>query len=143
MKLIQEIIISVLAIDEGDDTIHYQIKVANGINSTTQEFYSYADNFKEFATRLLSFPKTITDNVKYELGESGERWAYYILLDVFCYENNGHSAIHVVVDNNGKQPYTNKSEFYITTVPASLNKLGQLLLDWNPTTVKEIRWTAE
>lgn len=143
MKLKQEIKLSVLAIDEGDDTIQYQIEVTNGINSTTQEFYGYADNFKEFATGLLSFPKTLTDNVKYELGESGERWAYYILLEVFCYENNGHSAIHIMVDNNGKKPYTNKSEFYITTVPASLNKFGQLLKDWNPITEKEITWTAE
>jgi len=139
----QEIKISVLSIDEGDDTIQFQMEVSNGIRSTSQDFYGCADNFKEFAIGLLSFPKTITENVKYELGESSERWAYYILLDVFCYENNGHSSIHVVVDNNGKRPYTNKSEFYITTVPASLNKLGQLLQDWNPTTVKEITWTAE
>ena len=143
MKLKQEIRISVLAIDEGDDTIQYQIEVTNGINSITQDFYGYADNFKDFATRLLSFPNTITDNVKYELGESGERWAYYILLDVLCHAYNGHSAIHVKVDNNGKPPYTNKSEFYITTVPASLNKLGQLLMVWNPITEKEITWTAE
>ena len=139
----QEIKISVLTIDEGDDTIQFQIEASNGINSTTQDFYGYADNFKEFATGLLSFPRTLTDNVKYELGESGEHWAYHILLDVFCHENNGHSAIHVIVDNNGKRPYANKSEFYITTVPASLNKLGQLLRDWNPITEKEIIWTAE
>ena len=61
------------------------------------EFYGYANNFKEFATGLISFPKSITDNVKYELGENGERWAYFILLDVFCYERNGHSAIHVIL----------------------------------------------
>ncbi len=141
--LTQEIKISVLGIDDGDDSIQFQIEATNGINSTSIDFYGYADNFKEFATGLLSFPKTITDNVKYELGEIGERWAYYILLDVFCYEKNGHSAVHVIVDNNGKRPYTNKSEFYITTVPASLNKFGQLLNDWNPMTEKEIKWTAE
>lgn len=139
----QYIKISVLSIDEGDDTIQFQIEISNGISSTSQDFYGYADNFIEFATGLLSFPKTVTDNVKYELGESGERKAYNILLDVFCHENNGHSAIHVMVDNNGKRPYTNKSEFYITTVPASLNKLGQLLRDWNPITEKEITWTAK
>lgn len=139
----QEIKISVLNIDEGDDTIQFQIEITNGISSASQDFYGYADIFTEFATGLNSFPKTINDKVKYEIGEIGERWAYYILLDVFCYENNGHSAIHVILDNNAIQPYTNKSEFYITTVPASLNKLGQLLKDWNPMTEKEIIWTAE
>jgi len=139
----QEIKISVLSIDEGDDTIQFQIEASNGISSTSQDFYGYADNFKEFATGLLSFPETITANVKYELGERGERWAYYILLEVFCYENNGHSAIHIIIDNNGKRPYTNKSDFFITTVPASLNKFGQILNAWNPMTEKEITWTAE
>ncbi len=139
----QQVKISVLSIDAGDDTIQFQIEVSNGISSASQDFYGYADSFKEFATGLLSFPNTITDNVKYELGESGEHWAYYILLDVFCHENNGHSSIHVIVDNNGKRPYTNKSEFYITTVPASLNKLGQLLWDWKPLTEKAITWIVE
>ena len=143
MKLKQEIKISVIAIDEGDDTIQYEIEITNGMNSISQEFYGYSDNFKEFAAGLLSFPKTITDNVKYEFGQNRESSEYYILLDAFCYENNGHSAIHVIVDNNRKRPHTNKSEFYITTVPASLNKLGQLLRDWNPTTAKEVTWTAE
>ena len=86
--LTKEIKISVLGIDHGDDSIQFQIEATNGINATSIDFYGYADNFKEFATGLLSFPKTITDNVKYELGESGERWAYYILLDVFCYESS-------------------------------------------------------
>jgi len=139
----QEIKISVLSIDEEDDTIQFLIEVTNGISSASQDFYGYVDNFKKFATGLLSFPETITDKVKYELGESGERWAYYILLEVFCYENNGHSAIHIMLNNNLKRPYTNKSEFYITTVPASLNIFGQLLNDWNPMTEKEITWTAE
>ncbi len=81
--------------------------------------------------------------MKYELGEIGGRWAYYIFLEVFCYENNGYSAIHIIVDNNKNQPYTNKSEFYITTIPASLNRLGQLFWDWNPLLKNEIKWTAE
>ena len=139
----QEIKISVLSFDEGDDTIQFQIEVTNGIISASQDFYGYADNFKEFSTGLLSFPKSITDKAKYELGEIGERWAYYILLNVFCYESNGYSAIHVILTNNGIPPNTNKSEFYIKTVPASLNKFGQLLKDWNPMTEKEITWTAE
>ena len=139
----QEIKILVLNIEEGDDLIHFQIEVTNGISSTSQDFYGYADDFKEFAIGLNSFPKAITDKVKYELGEIGERSAYYILLEVFCYEKNGHSAIHIIIDNNGERPYKNKSEFYIKTVPASLNKLGQLLEEWNPLIEKQINWTAE
>ena len=139
----QEIKISVLDIDDEDDTIQFLIEASTGTSSITQDFYGYSDNFKEFGTQLLSFPKTITENVRYEIGEIGERWAYYLLLEVFCCENNGNSIIHIIVHNNAKQPYTNKSEFYITTVPASLNKFGQLLKTWNPISEKEINWEAE
>ena len=39
MKLKQEIKISVIAIDEGDKTIQFQMEVTNGISSTSQDFY--------------------------------------------------------------------------------------------------------
>lgn len=137
----QEIRLTVL--NTGNELVHFQIELTNGITSVLIDFYGYSNEFKNFANGLISFPKTIDDTVKYELGNVGERWAYYILLNVYCYDNNGHSAIHVIVDNNRKQPYTNKGEFYITTLPASLNKLGQLLIDWNPKTTKEVKWMAE
>lgn len=138
-----EINISVLDIDDGDSSVQFLIEVSNGAFSASQDFYGYPNIFKDFAAGLLSFPKTIDDKVKFEIGESGEKWAYHILLDVFCHNGNGHSAIHIVLDNNRECPYTNKSEFYITTVPASLNNLGELLYDWDPIVNKLLRWIAE
>jgi hypothetical protein len=108
--------IKIAALDIEDEEVQFQIELTNGINSTSIDFYGYTDEFKTFANGLITFPKTIDDTVQYELGEIGGNWAYYILLKVFCYERNGHSAIHIKVDNNGKEPYTSKSEFYITTV---------------------------
>lgn len=137
----QEIKISVLGID--DEEIQFKIELTNGISSTSLDFYGYADEFKKFATGLIAFPMTISDTVVYELGEDVETWAYYMLLKVDCFEANGHSAIHVKVDNHGKPPHTNRTEFFITTSPASLNKFGQLLNNWNPKTENEILWTAE
>lgn len=139
----QRIKISLLAIDEGDDTIQFQIELTNGVNSTSIDFYGYADEFQNFANELCSFPKSIDTEIKYELGEQGQKWAYYILLRVFCYENNGHTAIQIKIDNNRIEPHKSNSEFYILTVPASINKLGQKLKNWNPKTEKEIEWTAE
>jgi hypothetical protein len=141
MKLRQEIKIKTLDID--DEETQFQITLTNGTNLTTINFYGYLDEFENFANGLLTFPKTINDTVKYELGEVGNNWAYYILLRVFCYDTNGYSAIHIKVDNNKTEPETNKCEFYITTYPASLNKFGQLLKDWNPKIEKEIVWIAE
>lgn len=135
--------VKILALNFDDDEVQYKIQLDNGINSTSIDFYGYSDTFNDFATGLISFPKTVNDVVTYELGESGDKWAYYILLKVYCFEVNGHTAIQIKVDNNGKAPYINKSEFYITTVPASINELGKLLLNWNPKVEKEIEWIAE
>ena len=53
----QQIKISLLAIDEGDDTIQFQMKLTNGENSTSIDFYGYADEFQDFANELCSFEK--------------------------------------------------------------------------------------
>lgn len=79
--------------------------------------------------------------MKYKIGEQGNDWAYHILIRVFCYETNGHTGIQIIIDNNQTEPYKNYSEFYILTDPASINKLGQLLKNWNPE--NEIKWIAE
>lgn len=139
--MIQGIKIEVLNIE--DEEVQFQIYLGNGISSTSIDFFGYTDTFEAFANELVEFPKTIEHIVLYELGEVGERWAYYIFLKVFCYENNGYSAIQIKIDNNRKQPHTSKSEFYITTVPASLNKLGKLIQDWDLKASKEIVWIAE
>jgi hypothetical protein len=135
--------IKITALDVEEEETQFQLELTNGISSTSIDFYGYTDEFISFANGLLDFPKTINDVVEYELGEIGDKFAYYILLKVFCYESNGHSAIHVKIDNNRKQPYTNRSEFYITTVPASLNKFGVLLKNWNVKINKQILWIAE
>jgi hypothetical protein len=51
--------------------------------------------------------------------------------------------MQIKVDNHAKAPYKNKAEFFVTVMPASLNKLGQMLYSWNPKTKKEIEWIAE
>lgn len=126
--------------DESDDTVHYNISLSNGITLSTLKFYHYPDAFKEFASRLLSFPKTIDETVIFEVGEDDEKWAYYMLLKVFCYEVNGHTAIQIIIDDHGKGVDKNKTEFYIKTLPASINKLGELLINWDPSMKKEFIW---
>lgn len=84
----QYINISSISIDEEDSTIEFLIELSNGTSSTYMEFYGYADEFQDFADELCSFPKTINHEVKLELGKQDQKWAYYILLRVYCYETN-------------------------------------------------------
>ncbi len=68
---------------------------------------------------------------------------HFLKLNVFCIEPNGHSAIHIIMDNRGGVPSHHRAEFYITTLPARLNILGHELLKWNPNTDKEFYWKAD
>lgn len=140
--------IKIIVIREPDDDglFEFEIKLTNGKTSTSLKFWGYWDNFKEFGDRLTEFPKTIKDNVIYELGEdksNGQvKWAYYMLLNVFCFDSAGQSAIKVIVDNHADVPSYQRSEFYIQSEAASINQLGQRLQNWNPESIKEIEWTA-
>lgn len=132
-----------LSFDAEDDLVKFLIYFSSGNNSISLEFYGYADEFKEFGEGLMNFPRSITDSVRYELGKSNEQWAYYMLMEVYCFQNNGHSAMHIMVNNNRQAPDSSKAEIYISSVPSSFNKLGQLLRGWNPVRHPEIEWTAE
>ncbi len=134
--------LSVLDLDL-DDISRFKIELSNGISSASLDFYNYTDLFKDFAKDLILFPQNIADTIIYELGENDKKWAYHMFLKVYCFRENGHSAIRVEIDNHQHAPNTVKSEFFITTVPASINKLGQLLTDWNPEIDKELIWVAE
>jgi hypothetical protein len=49
------------------------------------------------------------------------------MLSVFCYNASVQSAIKVIVDNHQDSPNHSRSEFYIKSEPATLNRLGQEL----------------
>ena len=135
--------IRIKALNVEDDEIQFEIIVSNGISTSSLDFYAYFDEFIDFGNKLKQFPKDITDEVQYELGEQDPKWAYYMQLKAYCYQSNGHSAIDVVIDNHGAKPYQNQASFSLTTLPASINKLGELLSTWNPKNDKEIEWVAE
>jgi hypothetical protein len=135
-----EIKIRVLDIDQGDDTIHFEGFFSNELCSTTLEFYGYSDEFEDFASNLTEFPKTTKDKATYELGEKGDKWAYYLLIEAYCIEPNGRSALKIETTNNGMGPSHHESKFEIESEPASLNRLGSRLKTWNPLEVKLFEW---
>lgn len=139
-----EVIITVLNIDEDDnDFTKYKIYLSNGEASITLEFYEYLDCFEEFAKKLEFFPKNADDSITFQIGENSEQWPYYLRLKVYCYEPNGNSTIYVEVDNHGKNTDRIRSVFFIKTLSASLNKLGQKLNSWNPKLESKIMWKTD
>lgn len=132
--------LKVINLDDGDGFIHFEISISNGQTKTDLQYYNYDDAFKMFGEKLSAFPTKITDKIDFQIGEENRKWAYYLFLEVYCYEPNGQSAIKVIVDNHDSEPYYERSEFSIRTFPASLNKLGQGLKTWDPNLEPEFVW---
>lgn len=142
-KMQPEIKIEVLDIDEQDsDFTKFRMHFANGNIITSFEFYNYLDCFDEFSEKLQTFPVNSKYTIEFQVGEDSEKWAYYMSLVINC-EPNGSSIIHVKLDNHEKDSDLVRSEFYIKTVPASLNKFGQILKSWRPKQQKEVLWISD
>jgi hypothetical protein len=137
--------IKVIREPDDDGLFEFEINLSNGHSSTSLVFWGYGDNFKEFGDQLNDFPKGTNETVTFELGQEKDRgqmkWAYYLLLQAFCFSASGQTAIKIVVDNHADGADYQRSEFYIKAEPLSLNKLGQQLNNWNPKNIKELEWT--
>jgi len=136
----KEIKIRVLGIDKEEGYIKYEIYFNNGYCASTLEFYAYSDEFQEFSLSLIDFPKSIKDKVIYELGERGNNWRYYLLIQVYCVEPTGRSALKIISTKNGVGIDSHDCKFEIESEVASINKLGIGLKNWNPMKQKQFVW---
>ncbi|WP_156109385.1 hypothetical protein [Hymenobacter sp. APR13] len=130
------------SLDDGDGFLHYEIALSNGDSAAALDFYGYDDQFEDFGEQLKNFPLTGKSSVRLQIGENSSEWSYYMLLEVFCYQPNGASAILVDIKNHLEAPYSCDCKFYILTMPAELNRLGALLSGWNPREKPVINWPS-
>jgi len=65
-----------------------------------------------------------------------------MLINAFCYDASGHTALRILVDNFGDISSGYRTEFTIFSEAASINLLGQKLMTWNPFITKEIVWES-
>jgi len=135
--------IKLTVIEDDNGELKFRIDSSNNRCMTTLDFYGNNDDFKEFPSKLIDFPKSKEDIVTFELGEDNRKWAYYMIIKAFCYDDLGHSAIKIIVDNFGDTSTGYRTEFSIITEPSSLNRLGQQLFAWNPYETKEIIWESD
>lgn len=130
-------------LDRDDGYSVFVLEASNGFCSASQRFYAQRDAFVNFGNQLMDFPSNIKSRIKIEFGGPEKPWATYFLLDVFCYEPTGKSAIKVKLETHFVEPHYDRSEFFIICYPAALNVLGQKLSNWNPLNVDAIEWHAE
>ncbi|WP_340103474.1 hypothetical protein [Rhodohalobacter sp. 8-1] len=82
----------------------------------------------------------VSEKATYELGEKGDKWAYYLLIEAYCIEPNGHSALKIEATNKGTGPSHHESKLEIESEPASLNRFGNGLKTWIPLEEKVFEW---
>ena len=133
---------TLLSLGDGDDFLSYRLTLSNGETTTSFDFYGYDDEFQDFAEQLSSFPRSSSQAVTHQIGNDDPEWAYFLELEVFCYEPTGASAIRARSWSGRPAPYYQRFEFFILTLPADLNRLGQVLSGWNPLEESEITWSA-
>jgi hypothetical protein len=113
-----------------EDTLHFEVAASDGGFSGSQEFYLGKGQLGDFGHRLRGFPGDAHDDVVFELGEPGERWAYWVRLRVWLSDAVGHAAVTVDLANNSKAPHGRQIGFTIQTEVASVNRLGERLASW-------------
>lgn len=130
-------------LDRIDGFSEFRLEAANGFCSAAQQFYAQRDGFRNFASELKGFPADIKSRIKIEFGGPEKPWAAYLLLEVFCYEPTGKSAIKVRMETYFIEPHYDKSEFFIICYPAALNILGEQLSNWSPLDESTFEWHAD
>lgn len=118
-----------LGYDE-EDVLHLHLTASNDECAVSQEFYAYVQNVHDFATQLLQFPKTVTDEVTFQIGKDEPKHHCYVLITAYVCDPVGHSALEVHVSQSGNREVQKHSEFSIRSDPAQLSTLGQTLLEW-------------
>jgi len=112
---------------EDEHGADFWISASNGSATCELQFYHEKDCFLKFAEALLNFPGSVTDKIIFEASNP----LFELKILVYCYDFLGHSALQIIMDNKEKAPETQKAEFYIKTIPGSLNRLGDLLKNWD------------
>jgi hypothetical protein len=130
-------------LDRVDEVSEFILQASNGSCFASQQFYLRRDGFRNFAKELKDFPTNIASRIKLEWGGQERPWANYLLLDVFCYEPTGKSAIKVRMETHFDEPHYEKSEFFIICYPAALNILGVRLSKWDPLEESTFEWEVD
>jgi hypothetical protein len=130
-------------LDRIDGFSVFELEASSGSSAAAQRFYAQRDAFVNFGNQLKSFPSDINSRIKIEFGGPEKPSATYLLLEVFCYDPTGMSAIKIRMETHFIEPHYDTSEFFIICYPAALNILGEKLYSWNPLNEGTLEWHAD
>jgi hypothetical protein len=130
-----------------DDISEFEITATSNDWQASLKFWGNEDLFKDFGNQLKSFPNNAKDAVTFELGAelTGRKpeWAYYLLLRAYCYDEVGHTAIEIAINNNLQNPDSQNAQFNIFSEPQQINEFGKLLSEWDPKKEDQLVWETK
>ncbi|MES2707668.1 MAG: hypothetical protein V4726_13830 [Verrucomicrobiota bacterium] len=125
-----------------DECWKVEVTASNGRFAATFDFYTHPMELAPFAEALLTFPRDVHDEAKFEQGAHSSEPAYHLLIRSFLYDGPGHSAIEFAVHDHPARRFTPSAHFYVPAEAAAINRLGQKLLRWLQCADEPLSWRA-
>ncbi len=102
---------------------HFQVAASNGLFTATQEFYANVSAIEELGESLAAFPRSSTDEVRFEVGSVEPGLADSFSLRAYLYDPVGHAALTLAVCNVGKDPWRQEARFTIRCTASNAESL--------------------
>jgi len=117
--------------EDDDGSVQIGITSSNSIYSSNEDCYLWPMELQNFGRELKSFPKSRDQEVIFQNGVESKDHYSFILLRAFVYSSNGRSALEVKMNSNKTNELKRIANYCIQCEIASLNRLGQELVNWD------------
>ncbi|GAB2454505.1 hypothetical protein GCM10011375_01990 [Hymenobacter qilianensis] len=126
-----------------DDYCTFDLTVSTSWVRQSISFLGYTDTFEDFGKSLMNFPNNTAHEVWFQEGKDEGYGPWYLSVKAYCYNDQGHTALHIIIDNQEPLPKKCRVEFSILAEAASINNLGCSLFNWEIKQQQTIEWKAQ
>jgi hypothetical protein len=116
---------------DDDSLMKVRVSLDGNERLSWAESYGYPETFSEFGQALVDFPRSVSHEVKLELGSNDPSYSEYLLLRAFVYDGAGHCAVEFKAESRGDSITSSSVRFAVPTEAASLNDMGRMLMAWS------------
>ena len=122
--------------------LQLEITASNGIFVGQTDIYCNTSSVAEIGGALKKFPKFVGDEFRHEYGSSDPKDRNYrhFVLRAYTVGSWGKCALQISINQNQHEPDEGICLFSIEAEPASLNRLGDLLIAFSKLQHLELMW---
>jgi hypothetical protein len=115
---------------------------SNGLFQGGIRFYFERGHLKRMGKALSSFPDKIPGECSYSIGsQHPDDKSSYLILRAYMADNQGHTALQVVMNNKDDVPDEGECRFSIMAEPWAIHRLGELLLKFSDSKYCALNWS--